>query len=84
MHFQREQGIKDVFEIEKKVQQLQFKLETKDKELTGALNELNAAQRNKESAITLLKKSHELELENMREELNSKIEKLQTELDEGQ
>ena len=29
-----------------------------------------------------LKKSHEFELENLREELNTKIEKLQTQIDE--
>lgn len=40
MHLQREQGLKEVFKVEKKAQELSFRLQNKDRELESAQNEL--------------------------------------------
>ena len=55
MHGQREQHLREVFAVEKQVQELQFRLQSRDKELEGLRHELSTALRKQEQTVSVLK-----------------------------
>ena len=77
-HEERERSIKDNFAMERQVQEFKFRLETKDKDLNKMQSELSASHRKTEQALCKQKLAHEEAIQQIKEEMNAYIEKLQS------
>ena len=71
-----------MFNIEKHAQELQFRLQNKEKELDSQRNELITAQRKHEKGLELLMQTNDSKLQLAKEEYAAKVEKLQQAFDE--
>ena len=64
------------------MQEMRFRIESKDQELAGLRQELSTCQRTKDSDAQKLNLNHERELRLLKDDLNAKIEKLTNLLEE--